>query len=152
MQLHSTTGDELRAIAHDFARALRPGAQATVVALSGDLGAGKTTFAQGVAQALGVGETVQSPTFVIEKVYQLDAQPFACLIHIDAYRLKGPRELDILGWKELLAEPRTLILIEWPEMVPGALPDGAIRIRFDIDGEGRRITIDGHEEGSQKDS
>jgi tRNA threonylcarbamoyladenosine biosynthesis protein TsaE len=112
---------------------------ATILALSGDLGAGKTTFAQGIARALGVSEQVTSPTFVIEKIYVLENQAFARLIHIDAYRLNDPHELEVLGWKEIVAEPANLILIEWPEKVAGMIPVSAMRISFEGSGDSRKI-------------
>jgi tRNA threonylcarbamoyladenosine biosynthesis protein TsaE len=112
---------------------------ATILALSGDLGAGKTTFAQGIARALGVSEQVTSPTFVIEKIYVLENQAFARLIHIDAYRLNDPHELEVLGWKEIVAEPANLILIEWPEKVAGMIPVSAMRISFESSGDSRKI-------------
>ncbi len=139
------SAEELLKYAAECAAGIAPGEQARVVALSGELGAGKTTFVQGVARALGVMESVQSPTFVLEKIYSLDGQPFQKLVHIDAYRLKGDEELRAIGWDELLASPENLILIEWPERVPGCIPADAIQIRFDIEGDGRRITIDGQE-------
>jgi tRNA threonylcarbamoyladenosine biosynthesis protein TsaE len=124
-----------------------------VVALSGELGAGKTTFVQGAAKALGVDESVTSPTFVLEKIYELTGSPgaggFSHLIHIDAYRLKGAHELEVLGWKELIAEPGNLILLEWPERVAELIPANARDIRFDIEGEGRIITINGEEKNEQ---
>ena len=119
---------------------------ATVVTLSGELGAGKTTFAQGIAKALGVEETVTSPTFVIEKIYQLEKQKFSRLVHIDAYRLNGAHELQMLGWDELLRDPQNLIVLEWPENVAELIPENAIRVRFEIEGDGRIITIDGKKE------
>lgn len=146
MKIHSL--EELRAFAQDFVHDLRPRGSATVVALSGELGAGKTTFAQYVARELGVGETVTSPTFVIEKIYALEGQQFIHLIHIDAYRLKGAEELSVLGWEAVLSESGNLVLIEWPERVPELIPDNAVRIRFDIDGDARIITING--EGNSK--
>ncbi len=103
-----------------------------VVALSGDLGAGKTTFVQHIAKALGVEETVASPTFVIEKIYALAGQTFDRLVHIDAYRLDGAHELEKLGWQELLADPGNLILIEWPERVEAIIPADAIRLVLGI--------------------
>lgn len=115
---------------------------ATILTLSGDLGAGKTTFAQGIAQALGIEENVTSPTFVIEKAYQLEGQKFARLIHIDAYRLNDPHELEVLGWKEIIADPANLILIEWPEKVAGLIPADAIRISFKGSGDSREINYD----------
>jgi tRNA threonylcarbamoyladenosine biosynthesis protein TsaE len=112
---------------------------ATVVALSGELGAGKTTFAQGIAAALGIEEPVTSPTFVIEKVYELQNQTFARLIHIDAYRLKDAHELEVLGWQEIVKDPDNLIIIEWPENVAPLIPSDAIRISFSGSGDSREI-------------
>ncbi len=102
--------------------------RATILALSGDLGAGKTSFAQGIAKALGVTESVTSPTFVLEKIYKLENQKFERLIHIDAYRLQDAHELGALGWDEITKEPQNLILIEWPENVAASIPATAARI------------------------
>lgn len=126
MQTHSLAEFTVEAVR--FISGLEPSATATVVALSGDLGAGKTTFTQAVAKHLGVEGTVVSPTFVIQKRYPLEGQSFRRLIHVDAYRLKEERELDVLGWRELLADPENLILVEWPERVPGLLPADTHRI------------------------
>lgn len=93
-------------------------AGATLVALQGHLGAGKTAFVQGVAQTLGVEEPVTSPTFVIEKVYKLpDTAPWERLVHVDAYRLESLKELATIGWDRLLNDPKNLIMLEWPEQV-----------------------------------
>jgi len=116
---------------------------ATVATLSGDLGAGKTTFVQAAAKALGVEENVTSPTFVIEKIYQLREQKFAKLLHIDAYRLESEQELKVLGFKELLQDPANLIFIEWPEKIASLIPENATNMRFDIAGDGRIITTNG---------
>ena len=88
--------------------------RAAIVALSGDLGAGKTTLAQAIARELGVKESVISPTFVIMKSYPIVRGPYKQLIHIDAYRLNSETELEKLGWAELAGDPKNLILIEWP--------------------------------------
>lgn len=127
--------------AKDLLSALEPRAgRATIVTFSGDLGAGKTTFTQGIAAALGVEERVTSPTFVIENIYALSGQKWQKLVHIDAYRLKGAHELEALGWKEICADSGNLIVIEWPERVEGAIPEDAIKLRFDINGDERIIT------------
>jgi len=149
MELRSHSAEELQAHAAQFVSDLRPRQRALVVTLSGELGAGKTIFVQGIAKALGVEETVTSPTFVIEKIYQLEGRTFARLIHMDAYRLKSAHELEVLGWKELLEDPGNLIVLEWPERVIRAIPSDAIRIRFDIENEGRIITINGTEENGE---
>ncbi len=95
---------------------------ATIVGLYGDLGAGKTFFTQSVAKTLGVEENIVSPTFVIEKIYELTSQKFSHLIHIDAYRLESSSELLSLGWQKIISDPNNLILIEWPERVEDIMP------------------------------
>ncbi|OGG50923.1 tRNA (adenosine(37)-N6)-threonylcarbamoyltransferase complex ATPase subunit type 1 TsaE [Candidatus Kaiserbacteria bacterium RIFCSPHIGHO2_01_FULL_54_36] len=144
------TAEEMQQYAIEVVSSLSPQERsATVVALSGELGAGKTTFVQGAAKALGITEQVTSPTFVLEKIYQLEGQPFdkaqgkkfERLIHIDAYRLKSAHELEILGWETLLQDPANLILIEWPERVQEAIPKDAILITFDISADERIITL-----------
>ncbi len=115
---------------------------ATVVGLSGELGSGKTAFVKGVARALGVKHTVTSPTFVLEKIYNLPPRKaFSKLVHIDAYRLEHKKELNSLNWNEIIQDPEALVLIEWPECVKGALPRGAQKISFKfIDDTTRKIT------------
>ena len=125
-----------------FVRGLVPrDGEATIVALSGDLGAGKTAFVKGVAKALGVKEHVTSPTFVIMKLYDLEGQTFKKLVHIDAYRLKGEHHLKVLGWHELVSKPENLIFIEWPEQAGGAVPQSALRIHFRYSGDDERELV-----------
>lgn len=134
--------NEMNIEATRFASTLKPSTKgAIIVALEGDLGAGKTTFARAVARHFGVEENVTSPTFVIEKMYKTENGPFARLIHIDAYRLKTAHELDVLGWQEIIAETSNLVLIEWPERVLGAVPAHAITIKFAFVDEGVREII-----------
>ena len=131
MEKTLATAEDLAQEAADFAVSLKPhAATATLVTLTGDLGAGKTTFVQEVAKALGVRETITSPTFVIEKIYPLAHKEFGRLIHIDAYRLKGTRELDVLDWSEILRDPSNLIFIEWPERIEEAVPQTATVLNF----------------------
>lgn len=144
MQKISKSTDETRAIAEEFVRSLRTRHEAVVVALSGDLGSGKTTFSQFVGEALGVHDPIQSPTFLIEKIYELRKQPWQHLIHIDAYRLESDRELLDLGWKEIIKKPGNLVLVEWAEKVGKILPDGAIHIDIQhVDENSRSIEIKG---------
>ena len=130
MKYLSKSSEETNKIAKDFLNTLKLGTGAAVVALQGDLGAGKTAFAQEVGKILGVVENMHSPTFVIEKIYQIDFKNFKRLIHIDAYRLEKDSELLHLGWEEITKEPENLILIEWPENVAGIIPESAKRISF----------------------
>ncbi len=113
---------------------------ATVVGLSGDLGAGKTTLVQSVATVLGVQERVVSPTFVIAKFYETTHSQWKKLIHIDAYRIEDTKELEILGWDTIVQEPQTLVVIEWPEIVSAILPQTTIRYTIEHNGHSRHIT------------
>jgi len=140
METPVANADAMRQYAAQFISSLSTEAHATIVRLSGELGAGKTTFTQAAAKALGVEETVNSPTFVIEKIYALQNQKWQRLVHIDAYRLKSAHELRALGWDEIIADPTTLIIIEWPEHVGEAIPDTAHSIKIEIgEGEARIV-------------
>jgi len=111
------------------------GTSATLITLSGELGAGKTSFTQGVAKALGIEESVTSPTFVLEKIYELPediAHGYKRLVHIDAYRLEGGRSLAPLGFDELMQDRHNLIVLEWPERVADGLPQAAARISLAV--------------------
>lgn len=124
------------------AAALRVPGQAVVIALSGDLGAGKTTLVQYLAKALGVTQTVQSPTFVIMKSYETSHEEFKRLIHMDAYRIKDLSELGPLRFTELLATPQSLFCIEWAEKIHQALPARLLLIQLEIGpNESRLISV-----------
>ncbi len=120
--------NEIPEIAKEILDSLTQKVSATVVALAGDLGAGKTTLTQAIARELGIEENIISPTFVIMKSYKIRDSRFETLIHIDAYRLDSSTELERLGWAELIADPGNLILIEWPERVKEVVPDSATQI------------------------
>jgi tRNA threonylcarbamoyladenosine biosynthesis protein TsaE len=110
--------------------------QATVVALHGDLGAGKTTFTKQLAKDLGITETVTSPTFVIQKSFSVPAEflektnPFKKLIHIDTYRIDLQDELIKLGWSENISLAENIIAVEWPENIPDIFPENTIHLYF----------------------
>ena len=142
----SNSLEETQKIARDFVDSIplcrTSGAtRAIVVGLYGDLGAGKTTFAQAVAKTLGAEEKVLSPTFVIMKIYELQKynlddissklyssklltlnSNFHHLIHIDAYRIDHSSELLHLGWHDIISDPKNLILIEWPKRLANIMP------------------------------
>lgn len=137
MEKSVRTLEEFETEAERYTRELRPQAKgATLVTLSGELGAGKTAFVKAAAKALGVEEHVTSPTFVLEKIYLLSSGPFSKLVHIDAYRLKGGEELEALGWRALMNDSKNLIMLEWPEQVEDALstPVGTIRLTPNANG------------------
>lgn len=107
------------------------GKKPLVLALGGELGSGKTTFAQGLARVLGVREKVLSPTFVLLKVYKLPAgESFRHLIHIDCYRLDSPKDLLHLGFKNLLKDKDAILVIEWADRIKNLLPKNILRIKF----------------------
>jgi tRNA threonylcarbamoyl adenosine modification protein YjeE len=108
------------------------------VALWGELGAGKTSLAREILRALGVTEDVPSPTFTLVQNYET---PRLNVAHFDLYRLKHPRELDELGFREALEEGA--VLVEWPQRAPDYLPDGTLHLRLGLDGEERRVKITG---------
>ena len=114
---------------------------ATVVCLYGDLGSGKTTFVSAAAAALGVKDIVTSPTFVIEKIYEINTDKFKKLFHIDAYRLKEGSELLALGWMEIVSNSENIIFIEWPKYVADVLPQERENLTFTFIDENVR-TID----------
>jgi tRNA threonylcarbamoyladenosine biosynthesis protein TsaE len=122
---------ELKAVAGELIGLWKTESQherATVIALSGDLGAGKTTFVQQIAEILGVSETVTSPTFVIMKSYETTDALFQTLVHIDAYRIEDDSEMKPLNFADLMTKPQTLVCIEWAERISAFLPAHTIKI------------------------
>ncbi len=115
---------------------LAPKDTATVIVLSGELGAGKTTFTQALARELGVAEAVQSPTYVLMKSYQISNNTFNKLMHIDAYRLNSAKEFAALKPEQFLNDPKALVVVEWPEKVGSALPEPDITINFSSENAG----------------
>jgi tRNA threonylcarbamoyladenosine biosynthesis protein TsaE len=129
---------ELRAWGEAFGRAARA---PLVVALSGDLGTGKTTLAQAICAGYGVHEPVTSPTFALVHEY---AAPGSPVFHLDLYRLAGPADLAHIGWHEIVGAA-ALVLVEWPERAGDLLPSGHVPLALDhVPGDdGRRILLAG---------
>lgn len=131
-------------IAKDFIQKLLSAGQktkgATIVALSGELGAGKTAFTKNIAKHLGIKQKVNSPTFVIMKKYPVKKNTgYKYMFHLDAYRLKNERELMHIGWDKIVTEKEHLIFIEWPENVAKAIPRGTKKIKISHGKNGIRI-------------
>jgi len=128
--------DQLGAVAARLAQTLHPG---DALALSGDLGAGKTTFVRALIHALhGSDVPVSSPTFIFRQRY--DGTP--PVEHLDLYRIDDPLDAAELGLDEAFG-PDRITVVEWPERLPGLVPPGAIRIRIEGAGdEPRRLQID----------
>ncbi len=101
-----------------------------VLCLYGDLGAGKTTLVQGLAKGLGIKRRITSPTFIIARKYNN-------FWHIDLYRLDNA---DTLGLPEIFADPKNIVIIEWPEIIKKVLPEHYIKIRIkDLNNDRRQI-------------
>ena len=121
-----------RAAAKILALALRREQRPIILALSGDLGSGKTTFVQGLARALGIRARVQSPTFVLIRWYEVKTRRkrLRHLIHIDAYRLDSAAEAGRLGLRELFRRRDDLIVVEWADRIRKLIPKRARWIEF----------------------
>jgi len=122
---------ETKKVARLFAEevvSVAPRKRAFVVLLKGDLGAGKTTFIQGLLRELGVKKKIVSPTFTLLRSYPVKAGAFAKVHHFDCYRIGNEKEMKELGFKELLGDPQNIILIEWPERIRKALPREKITV------------------------
>ena len=128
---YSSSEKETKAIARDIAYKIlgsKP-SKAVVIALSGDLGAGKTVFTKGFLAALGIKTRVTSPTFVVSKRYSIKKGGFQSVYHMDCYRVRDPKELEVLGFNTVISNPQNILLIEWPENAGHLSPS----VRVDID-------------------
>jgi tRNA threonylcarbamoyladenosine biosynthesis protein TsaE len=127
--------EETRALGRKLGSVLRAG---DFVALTGELGAGKTLLVRGAAEGAGAHGSASSPTFALVNLYRGGA---VALQHLDLYRLAGPAELFALGFDDLLAEPAAT-LCEWAERAGSALPPDRLEIRLDWTGpQERRLTL-----------
>ena len=131
MGIITNSAAETRELGKRLAEQLKAG---DVILLEGDLGAGKSEFARGVAKGLGVTETVTSPSFTILNVYESGKLP---LYHFDWYRLESSEELYELGMDEYLGG-NGIALVEWPAQCPDAVPEECLRIRITATGENSR--------------
>lgn len=121
----------------DVGKSLAP---PVVLALTGDLGAGKTTLAQAICRGVGILEDVTSPTYSLVNQYEVNG---TTIYHLDLYRINGPKDLTNLDWDEIV-NTKGIVLVEWADRAEGLLPSRAIGIHLEHlrgDGEHRRIAI-----------
>lgn len=123
----TTSENQTFELAKKFAANLRGG---EVIALYGDLGAGKTVFVRGLAAGMGIKDIVKSPTFVIMKCFK-GAKLNLC--HIDAYRLQTGTELEDIGAMDFFGKPKVVTVIEWAERIPELLEKSAKLIKVRIE-------------------
>ena len=133
MRVIAKSPSHMKSIAAMIARdAVTQSRKPVILALSGELGSGKTTFVQGIGLSLGIREKIQSPTFVLMKWYRLPKKraPLRHLIHIDAYRIESLAEARHIGLKHALRDRNAIAVVEWAERIRKLIPRGAIWIEF----------------------
>jgi tRNA threonylcarbamoyladenosine biosynthesis protein TsaE len=131
------------ALGNRLAQVLEPG---LFVALSGDLGSGKTTLTRGILRGLGYHGKVKSPTYTLVELYNLFKLD---LYHFDFYRFNDPQEWLDAGFRDHF-EPRNICLVEWPERAGDLLPVPDLKISLSMEGDGRRIRIAGETEHGKR--
>lgn len=128
---------ETKQLAKNLARKFKSG----IITLTGDLGAGKTTFVQGFAQGLEIPDKIISPTFVLIRQHRIPGTNHT-LYHVDLYRLENLDEIKQLGLEEIWSNPESIMLIEWPEKAAGFLPGDRVDITIEkLSKDQRKITI-----------
>lgn len=132
LQVATESSDQTERLGEAIGVWLQPG---DVVLLHGDLGAGKTTLTKGIARALGVADTVSSPSFALVNEYAL---PGFRLFHLDLYRLNDPAGLESIGFPELTSAEDAIAIVEWPERAGALLPDRYLLVDIAYVAEGRR--------------
>lgn len=122
----------------------KPRKGALVLALTGDLGSGKTTFLKSFARTLGVKRRISSPTFVIVKKNKIPGRnKFANFFHIDCYRIKGQKEISVLGFDEMIKDRENVVAIEWAGKIAKKIPLGAVWVKFEVVSRDKRKIIIG---------
>lgn len=112
-----------------------------LLALVGNLGAGKTVFVKGLAKALGIEDNITSPTFVLMKIYQTKHATIKRLVHIDCYRLEQLGDLEEIGLADYLHDPENVVVIEWADRISN-LPKNTININIEyVNDQERRVKI-----------
>ncbi|OGI25224.1 MAG: tRNA (adenosine(37)-N6)-threonylcarbamoyltransferase complex ATPase subunit type 1 TsaE [Candidatus Moranbacteria bacterium RBG_13_45_13] len=132
----TTNFKQTQGLGEMLAKELRGG---EILALTGELGSGKTTFAQGVLKGLGVKGPYTSPTFVVLKHYRIMNYELGIrnVYHIDAYRV-GVKDILDLGWEEIIANKKNIVIVEWAEKMKRIVPERAVWISFRHKGKEKR--------------
>ena len=142
MEVECNSVEETQKFASEFSKSIEMG---SIISLNGDLGAGKTTFAQGFARGMGIKQHVGSPTFKLVSEYHGENMK---LFHVDCYRLSGIDDFLNMGGENLLLPRDGICLFEWASIIEGVLPDNTIIIdfiRFKDNSNKRLIKISGND-------
>jgi tRNA threonylcarbamoyladenosine biosynthesis protein TsaE len=135
--LTAPTAEETQRVGALLGHSLRPG---DLLLLQGPIGAGKTTFSQGLARGMGLEARVTSPSFTLANVYEPTKVGACPMYHLDLWRIKNPLEALGIGLDEYLAGDGVCV-IEWPDVAEDVLSDSYLRIRFTLQGDARRIEL-----------
>lgn len=134
-QYFTHTAEETKKVGLEFGNLLLPG---TLVCFRGDLGAGKTTFIQGILEACGARPPFVSPTFVLMKEYHLAAPTqngIKRIYHADAYRMETAEDFEKIGFSEWCDDPEGVVLLEWPERIEDILLEHRVEIELSLEKE-----------------
>lgn len=135
--------EETQKVGEEFSVLLKGG---DILCLKGDLGAGKTTFMQGLAKGLGVKQRIISPTFIIVRTYNISRKDSSHLYHIDLYRTESVADMESVGLQEILEQKDAIVAIEWAEKLGPLQPKKRWELRFTpLTGEQRKIEIKHYE-------
>jgi tRNA threonylcarbamoyladenosine biosynthesis protein TsaE len=134
-----TSEQDTKNFAKEFAKNLQGG---QTLGLVGQLGAGKTFFTKAIGKALGITETIKSPSFNLLKIYSIkfpsfkeglgEVKQIKTIVHIDCYRLNNSDELIEIGFLDYLNSPNTLVIVEWADKVKNILPKNTVWLKFEI--------------------
>ncbi len=144
--IFTTSNEETKEFAGSFAKKLKAG---DILCLYGNLGAGKTTFVQGLVKGLGVTKRIISPTFVIVRSYKLNLKSqisnlksqnaaINMFYHVDLYRLQSEKDMASTGLSDIMQDKNAIIAIEWPEKMGLLIPKKRWEIKFENMGEDKR--------------
>ncbi|MBU0619595.1 tRNA (adenosine(37)-N6)-threonylcarbamoyltransferase complex ATPase subunit type 1 TsaE [Patescibacteria group bacterium] len=136
MKIITNSEKETFELGKKFVKKIKPG---DIIGLIGDLGAGKTIFAKGIADGLGVKQNINSPTFVIMKIYKINTSQIKQFCHIDTYRLKHAQDLINIGADEYFNQPHAVTIIEWADKILNILPKKTKFIKIKHKSESQRM-------------